>query len=374
MFCWLKKIAFLLCLIVALCAIKIFVVTDDFPIEKNFRIHQGINFNEWLEKRTLDSTKLDTLITYEKILMLKKWGFDYVRIPINEEIILDDSLKLRSNVVNVLLDRIDFCIANGIKVVIDLHNARTHKFWEKDNSLFISKNAGEKFIDAWTQLQNVFIRYSTDSLAYECLNEPAASIKNHSQWNQILKRWIAFIRIREPKRFLFIGSNRGNQIWTFKYLDIPKNDPYLVLTFHFYEPHLFTHYKAPWSKHGFYKGPIHYPGKILTDVDFELLPDSLKSRYGYTKNFYDKEYISKRVQEVIDIAKKFNLQLNLGEFGCLRSVPDSSRYQWLKDVTSVMVENGISYTLWGLNGAGFGIWDYNKNLDTLMLQNLRMEK
>lgn len=50
---------------------------------------------------------------------------------------------------------------------------------------------------------------------------------------------------------------------------------------------------------------------------------------------------------------------------------DSLRFQWFKDVVSVVKEHNISYTLWGMNGSGFGIWDNKRNLDTLMLKSLK---
>lgn len=341
------------------------------PSQKTFQITKGINLNEWLEKSSLDSIRLDTLVTHEKILLLKQLGFDHVRIPISEAILLDENLNYRENVKNVLIDRTNFCIKNGLKVIIDLHITRNHLFGKENNAIFKSDFEVQKFLKVWDKLQSAFSGYSTDSLAYECLNEPAAPDKQHFLWNNIQNEWIQFIRKKEPQRFLFIGSNRGNQTWTFKYLEIPSKDPYLILTFHYYRPSLFTHYKAPWSKHAFYKGKVHYPGKTLLEEDFKQLPDSIQHRYKNALENYDKEYISKEVKKAINVAKKYNIKINLGEFGCLRTVPDSSRYQWFKDVVSTMKENNISYTLWGMNGFGFGIWDDKRNLDTLMLQSLK---
>lgn len=337
-----------------------------FP-EKTFQIRQGINLNEWLEKKDLDLVRMDSLITHEKILLLKRLGFDHVRIPIREDNLFDEKLNYRGSIMEILLDRVDYCIANNIKVIIDLHVTKNHRFGAEDNALFTSEREIEHFMRVWKKLQDVLYRYSTDSLAYECLNEPAAPKKKHFLWNEILRKWVDFIRQKEPERYLFIGSNRGNQLWTFKYLDVPRDDPYLVLTFHFYQPSLFTHYKTPWSKHAFYDGPIHYPGKTLLPDEYAQLPEPLQYEYKYTQENYNKDFISKGIQKVISVAKRYNLQINLGEFGCQRTVPDSSRYQWFRDVVDVMNENNISYTLWGMNGDGFGIWNINQQLDSLML-------
>ena len=353
----------------------VYANSEKAPIKptKSFQIKQGINLNEWLEAGTLDSIRIDTLVTHEKILLLKEFGFDHVRIPISEANLFDENLNYRLNVKNILIDRTDFCIKNGLKVIIDLHKTRNHTFEREDNQLFESDLEIKKFLKIWEKLQNAFSNYSTDSLAYECLNEPAAPDKKHFLWNNVINPWISFIREKEPKRVLFVGSNRGNQTWTFKYLDIPLNDSNLVLTLHYYRPSLFTHYKAPWGKYAFYKGPIHYPGKLLTEEEYKQLPDSLQSKFQFTQENYGKDYISKEVQTVVQFAQKYNLPINLGEFGCLRTMPDSLRYQWFKDIVDVMKEYNISYTLWGMNGAGFGIWDNKRNLDTLMLQTLKLK-
>ncbi|MBR2089532.1 MAG: cellulase family glycosylhydrolase [Fibrobacter sp.] len=351
----------------------IHAISSDWQSSSSFQISQGINLNEWFERVPLDSVRLDTLVTYEKLDLLKKLGFDHVRIPINEESLFDEEINYRTNILNILLDRINYCKTIGLKVVLDLHVTRNHRFGRENNLLFQSKLEITSFLKVWEKLQDVFSQYSDDFLAYECLNEPAAPEKKHFLWNDVLKEWVQFIRKKEPNRILFIGSNRGNQIWTFKYLDIPPDDPNLILSFHFYKPSLFTHYKASWGKHAFYKGEVHYPGQTMAAEDFGLLPDSLKKRYKYTQIYYDKKYISNEIVKVVKIAKKNNLPLNLGEFGCLRNVSDSSRYQWFRDVVNVMRENNISYTLWGMNGAGFGIWEQGNKLDSLMIKSLIQE-
>ena len=110
------------------------------PSQKTFQITKGINLNEWLEKSSLDSIRLDTLVTHEKILLLKQLGFDHVRIPISEAILLDENLNYRENVKNVLIDRTNFCIKNCLKVIIDLHITLNHLFGKENKAILKFKN------------------------------------------------------------------------------------------------------------------------------------------------------------------------------------------------------------------------------------------
>ena len=56
----------------------------------------------------------------------------------------------------------------------------------------------------------------------------------------------------------------------------------------------------------------------------------------------------------IAVAKKYNLPLYCGEWGCLNTVPDAARLQWYRDIKKVLEENNIGWATWDYKG-GFGI-------------------
>ena len=218
-------------------------------------------------------------------------------------------------------------------------------------------------------LQARLSMYSVDSLAYECLNEPAAPINNHELWNRLVSKWISLIRQKENKRYLVIGSNRGNQLWTFKYLKIPQDEKRIILSLHFYQPSVLTHYKASWTELKYYEGPVDYPGQTIPDSSFRQLADSLKEKMKYGLTIYDKETIRKELLQVVKMSRIWGFPLNVGEFGCRRNVPNKdARYRWFTDLVALFNEYDISYTVWGMNGSGFGIWDYDQSLDSSMIR------
>lgn len=329
-----------------------------------FDIHMGINLSEWLEKNE-DLDQKDSAVTIAVLDSLKALGFDHVRIPINEELLFDEFLNVRPKFFELLKSRVDHCKKIGLKVIIDLHGSRLFYFAGANNTLFNDSQPIEAFLNVWRKIQALFRDYPTDFLAYECLNEPAAAIGKHHLWNNVLNQWISFIRQNEKERFLFVGTNRGNQLWTLKYLKIPS-DNRLVLTIHYYYPFLFTHYANSEAYAKNFKGKVHYPGKTIDDEDYNNLPDDLKKEYVSYRESYDKNRIYKDIEEAIVFSKKNSIPLNFGEFGCRRYSNPQDRLQWFRDVTSIFKENGISYTLWGLNGAGFGIW-INGKLDKPMI-------
>lgn len=330
-----------------------------------FEIHKGINLSEWMEKAN-DMEKKDFSVTLADIDSLKGYGFDHVRIPVSEEVLFDETLNVRQNIFDLLKNRIDYCQKIGLKVIVDLHAARLHSFAKAGNALFEEPVPIDDFLAVWTKMQALFRNYPVDFLAYECLNEPAAAKDKHHLWNNVLAKWVSYIRKTEKKRFLFVGTNRGNQLWTLKYLKLPQDDR-LVLSLHYYYPFLFTHFHPNDDYAKKYNGTAHYPGKTISDGDYAKLPGTVRKGYEQYREYFDKERIYEDISAAIKFSKKNNIPLNIGEFGCRRFNKPEDRLQWFKDVTGVFKENGISYTLWGLNGAGFGIW-INNQLDKSMLE------
>lgn len=342
-----------------------FLVSATIATAQSFDIHSGINLNEWMEKSGSLEEK-ESVVSIAIIDSLKELGFDHVRIPVSEEILFDENLSLRSDFFELLKSRIDYCQKTGLKVILDLHGTRQFSFTQSSNTLFSEPQPIESFLNVWTKLQELFRHYSTDFLAYECLNEPAAAKNKHHLWNNVLSQWISFIRKTEKNRFLFIGTNRGNQLWTLKFLKLPQ-DNHLVLTIHYYYPFLFTHYHPNDAIAKEFNILARYPGRTIQDQDFKKLPKDLQKEYSQYQEVYDKKKIYDDLSAAINFSKKHNIPLNIGEFGCRRFGNAEDRIQWFKDIVSIFKENGISYTLWGLSGAGFGI-KINSLLDKPMLE------
>ncbi len=169
----------------------------------------------------------------------------------------------------LLYNVIGYCINNHLRVVLDLHETRSHSFSNKKNILWESEKEKKHFVQLWQQLSDEFSKYPVDLVAYELLNEPVAD--NPNDWNQLLSNTVKAIRINEPKRKIIIGSNRWQSPDTFDELVIPTNDRNIIVSFHFYTPFLLTHYnKAPWTEIKDYEGAVQYPGQVIDE-------ESLKS-------------------------------------------------------------------------------------------------
>ena len=339
------------------------------PETKNyFQIKRGINISHWLSQNPDKSENCNQFFTKEDVKTIAVLGFDHVRIPVDEEHLWDENENRIESSFLMLHEGINWCLNNNLKVIIDLHQIRSHSFNNQNNLLWTDKQAQDTFIQMWLSLSKEFSKYSVKELAYELLNEAVAD--SSSQWNSLLKITIDSLRKYEPERKIIVGSNRWQSPDTFHELVIPENDLNIILSFHFYAPHAFTHYRAHWMVSGKYIGDVHYPGQMIEDFDLIGYPDSIVQPLRESNGYYTKDTLHKLMMEPIGFAREHRLQLYCGEFGTMPTVRRSDRLAWYTDVRSVLEENNIAWSNWDYKGALFGIHYPNGQIDEYLVKAL----
>ncbi|MBK8808260.1 MAG: cellulase family glycosylhydrolase [Bacteroidales bacterium] len=328
-----------------------------------FVIEKGINLSHWLSQ-VFGWSPREVFVTEDDIIKIKKFGFDHVRLPIDEEELWDIEGNKLPQAWQCMINCIEWCEKHNLKLVLDMHILRSHHFnaanHEGAMTLWSEPAAQENFLALWTQLSAKLKLYSTDVLAYELMNEPVAP--QHDMWNKLLDKLYTHVRALEPKRTLVIGSNMWQTPKTYPHLVIPENDPNIILSIHTYDPLLLTHYKAYWLPIKDFKGSIQYPGIPISEADLNVSADQassqLKAMVKEHNIFFDRDSLLKIMQPAIDAAKRFKLPLYCSEFGCLPSVPSEMRMQYYKDMISNFKSAKIAHCHWDLKG-DFGIinWD-----------------
>ena len=331
----------------------------------NFRIKRGTNLSHWLSQSEERGEARRQHIQEDDFERLEQLGFDFVRIPIDEVQFWDENGNKLPEAWDLLTGALDLAAKHHLRAIVDLHIIRSHYFNAANeggadaNTLFTSEEAQQGLINMWYQLSDVLKGYSNDSVAYEFMNEPVAD--DHEQWNQLIAKVHKALREREPQRTLVIGANRWQGYETMKYLKVPEGDKNIVLSFHYYNPMLLTHYGAWWTPLGKYQGKINYPGILVSKEDYEAAPDSLKPMLEpFTKQEWNADKIREDFNDAIAAAKKYGLQLFCGEWGVYEPVDRELAYKWTKDMLTVFDEFDIAWTTWCYD-ADFGFWDQQKN-------------
>jgi len=131
---------------------------------------------------------------------------------------------------------------------------------------------------------------------------------------------------------------------------VPENDPNIMISFHYYDPFLLTHYKASWTNVRDLDVPVHYPGQLIADADLDAAPNH--ARAG--RAIYNIDVIESHFMQVIEVAKKYQLKIYCGEYGCINAAPQEDKVRWYKDLYTLFERHGIARANWDYKG-GFGI-------------------
>ena len=362
----------LICKLMALTAISVQLLTacttkSENTEVNNFRIERGTNISHWLSQSEERGEARARHIQEDDFARLDSLGFDFVRLPIDEVQFWDEEGNKLPEAWQLMHNAIRWAGKHHLRTIVDLHIIRSHYFNASlegnadANTLFSSEKAQQDLINMWYQLSDALKDYSCDSVAYEFMNEPVAD--DHEQWNQLIVKVHKALREREPQRTSVIGSNLWQGFETMKYLKVPENDKNIILSFHYYNPMILTHYGAWWTPIGKYTGRVNYPGVLVSQEDYEAASDTVKhllDENHYTTQVWNIDKIRADFRDAIAAAKKYDLQLFCGEWGVYEGVDRELAYRWTKDMLTVFKENHIAWTTWCYD-ADFGFWDQQKH-------------
>ena len=324
----------------------------------SFEIKRGTNISHWLSQSTARGDERRSRLLREDVMRFAEWGLDHVRLPIDEEQMWTESGDRETEAFDLLGGALQWCHDAELRAIVDLHILRSHHFNDLgQKGLFADSDAQARFERMWSDLSEFLKHTSTDEVAYELLNEPVAS--SADQWNQVLQRPLNAIRRNEPDRVVVLGSNEFNRFHTFPDLAVP-DDPNLILSFHYYNPMFITHYTAPWwHAGGEYSGPIRYPGPPIPEsqkIDLERFKDA---GMEFEIRHFDREVMKSDMKVALEVARKHDLPLHCGEFGCYEHTPEDIREAWYRDIRAAFEELNIAWTNWDFRGA-FGLVDADR--------------
>lgn len=329
-----------------------------------FAINKGINLSHWLSQ-VFGWSPRTSFVTEQDIKDIKALGYDHVRLPVDEEELWTIDNAKNSDAFRCMHNCIQWCIAHDMRIIVDVHILRSHHFnaanGEGEIVLWKEVSAQQRFLDLWAELQEELLAYPTKFVAYELMNEPVA--QDHEDWNKLLARGIELIRAKEQDRTLVIGSNMWQDPSTFPFLKIPEGSKNILLSCHLYEPLLFTHYQAYWLPTKSYKGKVQYPGKCISDEDYNTYVSGgdtgMVAMVNQKNGVFDRAALQRLLQPAIDKARTLGFPLYCSEFGCLASVGREQRMHYYRDLISVLDENKISQCHWDYLG-DFGIRAYDR--------------
>ena len=334
---------------------------DDFVLGK------GTNLAHWLSQSSRRGEARRLFIQEKDFAYIAELGFEHIRLPIDEEQMWDEQGKRHDEAFEIMENCIRWSIKNNLRIILDLHILRSHHFNAEEKPLWTDPAEQEKFCDLWRDLSAALTEYPLSMLAYELMNEAVAD--DPEDWNRLLARCFSAIRETEPERLIVIGSNRWQSASTFDELKVP-DDPNIILSYHFYEPFLLTHFHASWTGLRDYAGPVHYPGIILTREEFDALPEDQKEEAEeWIGREFNKQVMTDMMEQPFRKARELNLPLYCGEYGVIKGAPDPDRLRWYRDMMDIFEEHQLGSAIWNYKSDNFGLvnMDGSKNQELIKI-------
>ena len=298
---------------------------------------RGVNFTQWLEYRPADQID-ENFFTKKDFENVRKLGCDVVRLPMHFEKLCspDDGYRIPDKIFRILDRVVEWVTELDLFVIFDFHNSTTVDSQTSDDVEKI-------LIPVWTQIAERF-KDSTDKIIYELMNEPHGI--EIPVWNDIIARLFKHVRGIDDSHYIIVGGADWNSFNGMKQL--PEfDDDKVIYTFHFYDPHTFTH-----------QGASRCHMERVVDIPFPYsaekmppLPENPTERERKCFEEYPKNGTIEAVEQFFDQYAEFSIERNApiycGEFGCFAPRTNrEERANWYKIVTGLLAERNISRTSW----------------------------
>lgn len=273
--------------------------------------------------------------------------YDHIRLPVDGRRLLSREGVWNQPNLAVLDDVLQSALDRGLGVVLDLHEFHGTSFsGDIQKSLFTVPEERALALRFW---QSISERYTSvgPALRFELLNEPVAD--EDGLLNRFYEPLLQAVRSVSPKRSVILCSNRWGKVATVRSLEPFLDDPHVILSFHYYDPHIFTHQKASWVKNDHPEFPsIPFPGRV-PDLNGVVAP----GHYGLKSSGKDLtiEAIEEDLSGIAAWARAKGATLYMGEFGVYEKAPTESRIRWTETVLACCRQSGIPWAIWDYAGS-----------------------
>lgn len=319
-------------------------------------LKKGINFGGWLSQCVHTEAHYDSFISEDDVKQVAKWGFDHIRLPFDYELVQNEKGTFIEKGFKRLENFVLWCKKQKLNVILDLHKAFGYDFndagTEKGNSLFDSEELQDLFLSLWNEIS---LRFGTfENVAFELLNEVVE--ENAAEpWNKLIEKAVKVIRKNTVSTKIIYGGIQWNSANTVKLLEKPL-DKNIILTFHMYEPLIFTHQKAHWVPGMDKNKDIHYP-ESMEYFRKESLPLGYKGKdITDTVGEYPCDKImEKMVIEAYQAAQKHGVEIYCGEYGVINQAPVKDTLAWFRDIHKIYKKYNVGSAMWSYKKMDFGL-------------------
>jgi endoglucanase len=327
------------------------------PASRLARLRHGVNASAWFaqvyDKRGYTKEHFQTWTTAGDIALIKSLGFDHVRLSVNPLPMMTSHRpdEIPAEYLGHLDAAVGMILDQQLSVVIDLDPESDFKSRLATDNSFV-----QEFSDFWRALARHYSTWDRDRVFLEILNEP--EFNDRYRWYGVQAKLAAAIRDGAPQHTIIAAGARWSDDDELVFLE-PLRDPNVIYTFHFYEPHIFTHQGATWGTYFWHwvKG-LRYPSS--PENAFKVagsVPDAVDRlaviRYG--QDHWDASRVEADINQVAEWARQRGVPVVCNEFGVYREYAEPrDREAWIHDVRTSVENHAMGWTMWDYSGS-FGV-------------------
>lgn len=330
------------------------------PASRLGALSRGINLSHWMwYPHARSEAARRAYITPDDLKQLAAAGFTHVRVPFEPDWIWDaEQRRFNDEAGTEYLEACNACIDAGLAIIVDAHWSRTP--WIKPDEATHEARMGE-LERMWKVLAGT-LRHSDPARVFlEIVNEPHDITA--AAWAESQSLIARTIREAAPDHTIIATGASWGSIDGLLEL-APLDDPNVIYSFHFYEPHNFTHQGASW---GFppWKDMKNVPWPA-TRADLEALADTFpqssrdalrwSARDG-TTDPWTPEALDARIERIHQWSLTHRRPIYCGEFGAHRPAASrDSRLAWTRALAESLNTRAIGWAMWDYVG-GFALAD-----------------
>jgi len=319
-------------------------------------------------------------------------GLDHIRMTVDPGPFMQATPDQLVQANDILLRRCRELIAADFNVIIDFHPTQQIARFAPER--IVADQTSEQFRIYTNMLASVAraVKASGETrIILEMMNEPPYGYDAGSaaRWQKMQSIFLAAVRKEHATLPVILTGACSGGILGLQYIDGSAfNDPNIYWSFHYYDPHTFTHQGVVTSQSNMlyyrYLAGIAWPAAethvqatrdlIAARIDTDRtppIPDRAKLKEqafaavdAYMKADYSEKSIQQDFSTVTAWAAKNNVppdRIYLGEFGVMRdSVAVSGarphfREAWMRAVRTAAERRGFAWSLWDINDTSMGL-------------------
>jgi endoglucanase len=227
---------------------------------------------DWLAPGFLDTfPEWRKTVGPEKIALIKRAGFDFVRLPIDPAPFLwKPDAKRTRRLVAQTLETVELLKASGLKVIVDMHAIPAGEDRKTGTDQILKPKLFEAHKRLVAEMASALAGQDPDEVAFEVFNEPTNDCGGGApKWPAMAKSLHRAARENAPALTLVIqGGCWGGAEGLAKLKASDFADENILWSFHTYEPFLVTHQGASWTGGTeTYVSGLRFPPESMTPAE-----------------------------------------------------------------------------------------------------------